>query len=94
MAKKWGKYLLGIAAVGTAVAGAIYLSKEKHKENFEDEFSDDFEDEDFDLDNDMNDVSNREYVSLTPSASDTEEGDVTSDAVTPEEPSEKSDSAE
>lgn len=72
MAKKWGKCLLGIAAVGTAVAGAIYLSKDKHKADCEDEFSDDFEDEDFDLDDHMNDVSNREYVSLTPSSSDSD----------------------
>ena len=65
---KWGKTLLGLAAVGGAVAaGALYLTKKNKCEGCDV----DFEDEDFDLDSDLKPVE-RGYVSLTPSA-DTEE---------------------
>ncbi|MEF9942094.1 MAG: hypothetical protein RSA90_06370 [Lachnospiraceae bacterium] len=62
---KWGKRLLGVAIIGTAIAGIIHLSKGK-KCNSEDEFTDNFEDEDFDLDDDLEPITNREYVPLTP----------------------------
>ena len=63
----WGKTLLGLAAVGGAVAaGALYLSKKNKCEDCEDpDFE--LEDEDFDLDSDLKPVD-RGYVSLTPSA--------------------------
>lgn len=64
---KWFKKLLGLAAIGTAVAGLIYYFK-KNDTCEDDEFSEDFEDEDFDLDSDLKPVSDREYVPLTPSA--------------------------
>lgn len=64
---KWCKKLLGLAAIGTAVAGLIYYFK-KNDTCEDDEFSEDFEDEDFDLDSDLKPVSDREYVPLTPSA--------------------------
>ena len=64
---KWGKTLLGLAAVGGAVAaGALYLTKKNKCEECEG-CDVDFEDEDFDLDSDLKPVE-RGYVSLTPSA--------------------------
>ena len=64
---KWGKTLLGLAAVGGAVAaGALYLTKKNKCEECEG-CEADFEDEDFDLDSDLKPVE-RGYVSLTPSA--------------------------
>jgi len=65
---KWGKTVLGLAAVGGAVAaGALYLSKKNKCEECEG-CDVDFEDEDFDLDSDLKPVGDRGYVSLTPSA--------------------------
>ena len=69
---KWGKTLLGLAAVGGAVAaGAIYLTKKNKCEECEG-CDADFEDDDFDLDSDLKPVE-RGYVSLTPSADAEEE---------------------
>lgn len=65
--KKWGKGLMGLAAAGGAIAGLIYYLKKKDSCEDED-FDDDFEDDDFDLDSDLKPVSDREYVSLNPSA--------------------------
>ena len=65
---KWLKRLLGLTALASAVAGAIYVFK-KFDES-DDELDDVFEDEDFDLDDDLKPVSDREYVALTPNASD------------------------
>lgn len=62
---KWIKRILGLAAVGGAVAGIIYYFK-KFDSDTEEDFSEDFEDEDFDLDSDLKPASDREYVSLTP----------------------------
>ncbi len=62
------KKILGVAAIGTAVAGAVYYFK-KNQETDED-FEDEFEDEDFDLDNDLKPVTDREYVSLTPKSNE------------------------
>ena len=57
---KWGKRLLGLAAIGgAAAAGTFYYLKKKDMVN-----ADDFEDEDFDLDSDLKPVSDREYVPL------------------------------
>ena len=64
---KWGKTILGLAAVGGAVAaGALYLTKKNKCEECEG-CDVDFEDEDFDLDSDLK-PADRGYVSLTPSA--------------------------
>ena len=61
---KWGKRLLGLAAIGgAAAAGTFYYLKKKDMVNADD-FEDDFEDEDFDLDSDLKPVSDREYVPL------------------------------
>lgn len=68
---KFFKKILGVAAIGTAVAGAIYYFK-KNQESDED-FEDEFEDEDFDLDNDLKPVTDREYVSLTPKSKEEKE---------------------
>jgi hypothetical protein len=65
--KKWGKGLMGLAAAGGAIAGLIYYLKKKDSCE-DDDFDDDFEDDDFDLDSDLKPVSDREYVSLNPSA--------------------------
>lgn len=67
---KWGKTLLGLAAVGGAVAaGALYYAK-KNKCTEDEAFDDVFEDDDFDLDSDLKPVTDREYVPLTPSANE------------------------
>lgn len=68
---KFLKKILGVAAIGTAVAGAIYYFK-KNQVSDED-FEDEFEDEDFDLDNDLKPVTDREYVSLTPKNTEAKE---------------------
>ena len=73
--KKWGKSIIGLAALGSALAGLIYYFKKKESCE-DDDFDDDFEDDDFDLDSDLKPVSDREYVSLNPSVKseeDTEE---------------------
>lgn len=73
--KKWLKNLVGLAAVGTAAAGALYYWKKNMVDT--DEFVDDFDDDDFDfdLDNDLKPVTDREYVPLnkTPETTETEE---------------------
>lgn len=58
---------MGLAAAGGAIAGLIYHLKKKDTCE-EEEFDDEFEDNDFDLDSDLKPVSDREYVSLNPSA--------------------------
>lgn len=68
--KDWGKKLLGLAAIGGAIAGAVYYFKKI--ETTDEDFDDDFEDEDFDLDEDLKPVTDRGYVSLTPAAQDEE----------------------
>lgn len=65
--KKWGKGLFGLAAAAGTIAGLIYYLKKKDSCE-DDDFDDDFEDDDFDLDSDLKPVSDREYVSLNPSA--------------------------
>ncbi len=70
--KKWGKGLFGLAAAAGTIAGLIYYLKKKDNCE-EEEFDDEFEDNDFDLDSDLKPVSDREYVSLNPSAKDEEE---------------------
>lgn len=74
MAKKWTKGIVGLAAIGAAAAGILYMKNKKDNEDLEDEFADDFEDLDFDLDDDLSDTSGREYVPLnnTPSEDKTE----------------------
>ena len=72
---KWGKRLLGLAAIGSAVAGLVYYFKKKNMCDEEDEFEDDFEDEDFDLDNDLKSAADREYVPMNPSGKAEEDTD-------------------
>ena len=80
---KWGKTLLGLAAVGGAVAaGALYYTK-KNKCAEDEAFEDVFEDDDFDLDSDLKPVTDREYVPLTPSAK--EEAEEAAEEVAAEE---------
>ena len=57
--KKFLKWFLGLAAVGTAIGLIIAY------------FCKDSEEEDFDLDNDLKPVSERGYVHLNKAASDT-----------------------
>lgn len=90
--KNFAKKLLGLAAIGGAIAGAVYYLKKN--DVTEDDFEDDFEDEDFDLDEDLKPVTDRGYVSLTPAASEEEAvEDVVSDEA-PAEVSEEEISAE
>ena len=65
------KRLLGLAAVGGAVAAGViyYLNSSENTDDFLDEF-----DDDFDLDDDLNPAAEREYVSLnTAPTAETEE---------------------
>lgn len=78
---KWGKKLLGLAAIGGAAAGLVYYLKSKEELDLDD-FDDELDDDDFDLDNDLKPVGERGYVPLTPKkeaedadASDDEEAD-------------------
>lgn len=68
MAKKLGKLLLCLSAAAAVGAGVYYWIKKKEACETEEEFDEDFEDEDFKLDEDLKDVSERGYVSLTPSS--------------------------
>ena len=47
---KWGKKLLGLAAIGGAAAGLVYYLKSKEELDLDD-FDDELDDDDFDLDN-------------------------------------------
>ena len=62
---KWGKKLLGLAAIGGAAAGLVYYLKSKEELDLDD-FDDELDDDDFDLDNDLKPVGERGYVPLTP----------------------------
>lgn len=66
--KDFLKKLLGLAAIGGAIAAVVYYFKKN--DATEDDFEDDFEDDDFDLDEDLKPVSDRGYVSLTPAVSE------------------------
>ena len=86
MAKKFGKFLLGTAVIGAAVAGGIaYINKyKKDMEKLDDDF-DDFEDEfdDDDLyfdDEDKTDAEEqkREYVPTHRQAEETAQADAPS----------------
>ena len=70
---KWGKKLLGLAAIGGAAAGLVYYFK-KSKKDVDEDFNDDFEDEDFDLDNDLQPID-RGYVDLNAGKASPEEAD-------------------
>ena len=52
---KWGKKLLGLAAIGGAAAGLVYYLKSKEELDLDD-FDDELDDDDFDLDNDLKPV--------------------------------------
>ena len=66
MSKKFGKVLLGLTAVGAIATGSVYyLLKKKNECALEDDFEDEFEDDDFKLDEDLEEVPEREYVSIT-----------------------------
>ena len=77
--KKWGKGLFGLAAAAGTIAGLIYYLK-KEDSSEDDEFEDEFEDNDFDLDSDLKPVSDREYVSLNPSAKSGDDDEETAEA--------------
>ena len=64
---KWLKRLLGLAAVGSAIAGLIYYLKKSSKDTPEEDS------DDFDLDNDLKPVTDREYVPLGGTPKETEE---------------------
>lgn len=90
MAGKSNKILLSLAAAAAAGAGIFYLLKKKREEELEDEFDEDFDassfdHEEFELDDDLGEVSQRGYVSLTPSAKDICDDAPAEDEVTAEE---------
>ena len=76
---KWGKKLLGLAAIGGAAAGLVYYLKSKEELDFDDEL----DDNDFDLDNDLKPVGERGYVPLTPKK-EVEDADASDDEEAPE----------
>ena len=76
---KWGKKLLGLAAIGGAAAGLVYYLKSKEDLDLDDELDDD----DFDLDNDLKPVGERGYVPLTPKK-EAEDADASDDEKAPE----------
>ena len=57
MAKKWTKGIVGLAAIGAAAAGILYMKNKKDNE---------------DLDDDLSDTSGREYVPLNNAVSSEE----------------------
>ena len=87
---KWGKKLLGLAAIGGAAAGLVYYLKSKEELDLDD-FEDELDDDDFDLDNDLKPVGERGYVPLTPKK-DSADADTADNEETPE--AEVSDDAE
>ncbi len=67
--KKFLKWFLGLAAVGTVLGLIIaYFCKDSETDS-DCDCTDDMEDEDFDLDSDLKPVSERGYVHLNKSAS-------------------------
>lgn len=58
--KKFGKFLLATAAIGTAVAAAYYF---KHQNDLKTALADDEEDEDI-FEDDLDECCERSYVSL------------------------------
>ena len=76
---KWGKKLLGLAAIGGAAAGLVYYLKSKEDLDLDD-FDDELDDDDFDLDNDLKPVGERGYVPLT----EAEDADASDDEKAPE----------
>ncbi len=71
MAKKFGKFLLITAAVGSAAAAAYYFIHKKDVADIVDE-DDDYDDFSEDLDDDAE--SSRNYVPLTPDAAPADAG--------------------
>ena len=82
---KWGKKLLGLAAIGGAAAGLVYYLKSKEELDLDD-FDDELDDDDFDLDNDLKPVGERGYVPLTPKkeAEDADASDDINEAIAKE----------
>ena len=79
---KWGKKLLGLAAIGGDAAGLVYYLKSKEELDLDD-FDDELDDDDFDLDNDLKPVGERGYVPLTPKK-EAEDADASDDEKAPE----------
>lgn len=79
---KWGKKLLGLAAIGGVAAGLVYYLKSKEELDLDD-FDDELDDDDFDLDNDLKPVGERGYVPLTPKK-EAEDADASDDEKAPE----------
>ena len=77
---KWGKKLLGLAAIGGAAAGLVYYLKSKEELDLDD-FDDELDDDDFDLDNDLKPVGERGYVPLTPKDADASDDEKAPEAV-------------
>lgn len=69
MKNKWGKCFLAIAVISAMIACIVYLLKNRNCD-CDEEFSEEFEDEDFDLDDTLEKPTDRDYVSLTPNASE------------------------
>lgn len=81
---KWSKRLIGLAAMGSAIAGLVYYLK-KSDSPIEEDMTDDFEDDDFDLDHDLKPVSDREYVPLNTQPKTNEADESESDVEVAEE---------
>ena len=82
--KKFGKFIMSLAVIAGAAAGAYAVYKKFMATDDVDDFDDDF-DEDFDDDfEDTEETTGREYVSLSPAADPGENG-VSAEAVAEKE---------
>lgn len=70
MAKKFGKFVLFVAAAGSVAAGIFYFFKKKSEKEFLE-----CEDEDYDDFSEDSNTESRSYVQLNPTDTPTEEED-------------------
>lgn len=82
--KKFGKFLVAIAAVGAAFGGIFYVMKKKNADEDFDDFDEDFDDFDDDFDDEEEEEEEetdaedekREYTTLTADEEEAEEIDL------------------
>ena len=75
--KKVLKFLLGLAAIGAAIAGILYFVKNILMKDY----LDDYDDDDFDNDLYDEDDDERDYVTLTPDSEKDKEQTVDEDEI-------------
>lgn len=78
--KKFGKFIMTLAVIGGAAAGAYAVYKKYFAADDTDDFDEDFDDDFEDDTEDTEETAGREYVSLNP-APDTAKDGVSAEAV-------------